>query len=101
MAQKCRHEACDQFARKLTGAEIRNLEQFNLSKGSCKEILFGTIKGLCPSHAASELPKDFQLSQSLLRNIDSCWDVSNPRQLCRCLRLRGMFIVFKVSRQRS
>ena len=77
MAQKCRHEACDQFARKLTGAEIRNLEQFNLSKDSCKEILFGTIKGLCPSHAASELPKDFQLSKSLMRNIDSCWDVSN------------------------
>ena len=75
---KCRSpKGCDQFARKLTGAEIRNLEQFNLSKGSCKEILLGTIKLLCPAHAASELPKDFQLSKSLMRNIDTCWDVSN------------------------
>ena len=74
MAQKCRHEACDQFSRKLTGAEIRNLEKFNLSKEQSSEILHGTIRGLCPHHAALELADDFSMPKWALRAIEKNWD---------------------------
>ena len=74
MAKKCRHTGCEAFSRKLRSAEILNLEKFNLSKAQCREILHGTIRGLCPKHAAEELHDDFRVPKRALRAIEGNWD---------------------------
>ena len=77
MAKKCKYKGCETFSRKLTGAELRNLENFNLSKESCRGILHGTIQGLCVAHAAHDLADDFRPSQFVLKAIESSWDPQN------------------------
>ena len=52
MSNKCKHAKCDAFSRKLTGAEIRSIGAFNLPHQTCEAIFFGTVRGLCPAHAA-------------------------------------------------
>ena len=74
MAKKCRHTGCEAFSRKLWSAEILNLEKFNLSKDQSREILHGTIRGLCPQHAALELHDDFSVPKYALGAIERNWD---------------------------
>lgn len=65
---------CDAFARKLTGAEIRNLGGFNLSHEVCAEIFKWTVKGLCPYHAAQALTEDVRPDGVILDILKRKWN---------------------------
>ena len=74
MAKRCKHAKCDAFARKLTGTEIRNLSGFNLPHEICEDIFKGTVKGLCPQHAAKALTDDLRLDASIIDVIRAKWN---------------------------
>lgn len=74
MAVKCRQANCDAFARKLTGIEIRNLLGFNITHDVCKNIFLGTVKGLCPYHAAKALPEDLRPENSIIDALSRQWN---------------------------
>ena len=74
MANKCRHAKCSAFARKLTGVEIKNLGGFNLPHKICEDIFLGTVRGLCPSHAAASLKEELRPETFIIDVLKRRWN---------------------------